>query len=1273
MKKSIFKKINLALIAGALAATVAAGGLAGCTKGSGDGVSVADLPTIYSFKDGAIGSGKTYYVAPNAVNGDDTADGSEEHPYNVSWLLMSSRSPLEPGDTVLVKDGVYELSERILISRNGEHDKYITVKAADPTKKSILSFYSMGFDGNARGVQLDANYWYWYDVDICGAGDNGMYIGGSYNIVENCEFYDNRDSGLQLGRKYSPEVTLSDITDWPSYNLIKNCTSYNNYDNETFGENADGFAAKLTIGYGNIFDGCIAYRNSDDGWDLFAKTDTGNIGAVILYNCVAFENGYLLETQEDFHKKFPTFNEGLKEPNANSYLTRDGDGNGFKLGGSVMEGDVFLYNCLSFNNRMHGVTDNSNPGVLSIKNVTAYNNSAPVDNDPDSDTFGDIVLEGAGVDLTNKNGNINLARQEYSYNLMSHVLSVTKDSSSTAADEYRGSVEYSYFDMGAKKANKIENYIDASNRAESYAVRGTPTTAISADIFEQLPATWTKDGDSITYTYELSGKGNNTVHDVYHNKSDGSINMKQLFKITDYSGLFGDDNKIGSDLSKSSWDEYTHYSYYNPSYASSDEDVAVKAAISTLDLNTNVNATFQDFDLLVKMKDVTISWTSSDTNIIKIDYDTYLSPSGTHDARAIVYRQAEDVKVVLTAVVKHNTTGLSMAKKFEITVKKDVPTIGEALFADVVDGRIILDMFDTVREPEMVVLNAADFNGKILDPSMYTVETTVDYSVNKTAYAAEIHHFSTNIAGVYTIRKKITMGESTKTFSYTIYVASAAAEVGFVGAPSVMVNQYGYSISGELSSPTGKLYAYSSKEDIAEPTAEQVISGGKLYEFRDDKIKFQFENANNENYYIYYVMTNLNDEVTTEVGKIPVTTVEIDSVAKFKDMLLNSDPSTIYTLTADLDLSGESNWVSAVTEQKKPFVGVLNGLGHTISGLNVTVTGNQNELGGMFYKVAGGTIENVKFKDITIKGNQKTGIVAITEGGYFYNISMENIDVVGTQRVGGLIGQATTGDLYVDQVSLVNPDTYVKADKIDINNFAKGGYHVKTNDGEKDVYTLVSEYVEGTEYYKRKMYITGQRSAGIVGFIQAGSALEITRTYISNCFVDSTIGNIDEQYQGGIVGSADDRNVKDYLQIDDCYSIATVMGKTYVGGILGSHNKGTGSIAISNCVFFGNLYYSSDANTRIDTALKNCSGIVGRSIGGAIANVKNCYAKFADSNSNFDVDGEAYMYGYNVTVSFWEYEYLKIDQERWEILVNAENSRYCDEPFIRWKFLGDWN
>ena len=118
-------------------------------------------------------------------------------------------------------------------------------------------------------------------------------------------------------------------------------------------ENADGFAAKLTCGEGNVFDGCMAYNNSDDGWDLFAKSATGPIGVVTIQNCIAFRNG------------FTEFGEGYGNC----------DGNGFKLGGSGIGSAHILKNCLAFENLHCGFTDNNNPKLGSLTNCTAVNNN----------------------------------------------------------------------------------------------------------------------------------------------------------------------------------------------------------------------------------------------------------------------------------------------------------------------------------------------------------------------------------------------------------------------------------------------------------------------------------------------------------------------------------------------------------------------------------------------------------------------------------------------------------------------------------------------------------------------------------------------------------------------------------------------------------------------------------------------------------------------------------------------------------------------------------
>ena len=226
---------------------------------------------------------KIIYVS---VDGKSSNEGTKESPKSLNNALVNATA----GTTILIKEGVYEYSTRFMLYSSGTNKAPIIVKPEVEGSNVTIDFSEMTFNSSNRGVFIQGDFWQWYDINITGAGDNGMYISGSNNIIDGCQFYRNRDSGLQLGRAASSDT---DINTWPSNNLIKNCTSFDNYDDETLGENADGFAAKLTVGQANVFDGCIAYRNSDDGWDLYGKEDSGNIGTVILYNCVSFENGFL--------------------------------------------------------------------------------------------------------------------------------------------------------------------------------------------------------------------------------------------------------------------------------------------------------------------------------------------------------------------------------------------------------------------------------------------------------------------------------------------------------------------------------------------------------------------------------------------------------------------------------------------------------------------------------------------------------------------------------------------------------------------------------------------------------------------------------------------------------------------------------------------------------------------------------------------------------------------------------------------------------------------
>ena len=285
----------------------------------------------------------TYYAAPDGL---PTNDGlTRETPLN----LLKAFTVLLEGDTLILLDGTYRSSSRFRVEegRNGTEERPIIVKAENPGEV-LIDFSSMIFDSNNRGIQIDANWWVLFGLRIKGAGDNGIYIGGHHNLVENCETFACRDSGIQLGRA---SALHTKIDSWPSYNTILNCTSHNNSD--PTGEDADGFACKLTTGVGNIFKGCLAYNNIDDGWDLYTKADSGQIGPVLLEDCVAFGNGVT--------------SEGLG--------LESSDGNGFKLGGESIAVQHIVKNCYAFNNLAHGFTDNSNPGTIWIENCTSYNNS----------------------------------------------------------------------------------------------------------------------------------------------------------------------------------------------------------------------------------------------------------------------------------------------------------------------------------------------------------------------------------------------------------------------------------------------------------------------------------------------------------------------------------------------------------------------------------------------------------------------------------------------------------------------------------------------------------------------------------------------------------------------------------------------------------------------------------------------------------------------------------------------------------------------------------
>jgi hypothetical protein len=247
-----------------------------------------------------------------------------------------------------MRGGTYNFSATVTIARgnNGTASQPKNIFAFGG-EHPVLNFSAQAFSSSNRGIQLNGFFWHIRGLEVMGAGDNGIFIGGNNNTIELCEIHNNRDSGLQLGR-FSSDAAESD---WPANNLILNCTSHDNFDPDN-GEDADGFACKLTTGPGNVFRGCISHHNIDDGWDLFTKTDTGPIGAVTIENCVSYNNGML----------------------SDGTTTADSDGNGFKLGGDDIPVNHIIRRSIAFGNKKHGITFNSNPGSITVTNNTSWGN-----------------------------------------------------------------------------------------------------------------------------------------------------------------------------------------------------------------------------------------------------------------------------------------------------------------------------------------------------------------------------------------------------------------------------------------------------------------------------------------------------------------------------------------------------------------------------------------------------------------------------------------------------------------------------------------------------------------------------------------------------------------------------------------------------------------------------------------------------------------------------------------------------------------------------------
>ena len=273
------------------------------------------------------------YASPE---GNSIGDGTGDFPYDLQTAVRCCKA----GQMICVRPGRYALHDDVILGSKPGLSEGKNCRIFCEQKHGAV----LDFGGCSGSLIVSGDHW---EIDgLAVTGGMGIQIRGSHNRVVNCKAYENLETGILIRHPDND----SDREWWPSYNVVEDCVSFCNRDPS--GHNADGFACKVAAGEGNRFLRCFAWLNTDDGFDLFAKNR--KIGAVFLQDCRSWMNGYSL-TEEGT----------LRET--------EGNGNGFKLGGSGLGIAHIAESCEAIGNKRAGFTSNSNP-MMELRRCSAgYN------------------------------------------------------------------------------------------------------------------------------------------------------------------------------------------------------------------------------------------------------------------------------------------------------------------------------------------------------------------------------------------------------------------------------------------------------------------------------------------------------------------------------------------------------------------------------------------------------------------------------------------------------------------------------------------------------------------------------------------------------------------------------------------------------------------------------------------------------------------------------------------------------------------------------------
>jgi hypothetical protein len=299
----------------------------------------------------------TYYVAPG---GSDSAAGTLAAPWK---SLARAQTTAVAGDTVYLRGGTYTVTSgvnacasqtdtvnAILLNKSGNTSNPIKYWAYG-SEKPVFDFSKITDNCRVKGINITASWVHLKGLELKGVPQGnylnheswGVWVNGSRNVLEMLNVHNIQGAGVFIQNG--------------GYNLVLNTDSHDNYDPKTSngaGQSADGFGAHIKAGNpGNIFRGCRAWNNSDDGFDLINA-----YSSVTIENSWAWSHGYLPGT---------------------STAVAAGNGNGFKIGGYggvYVSGAVkhIVRKSVAFKNKANGFYANHHPVANDYFNNTAYSN-----------------------------------------------------------------------------------------------------------------------------------------------------------------------------------------------------------------------------------------------------------------------------------------------------------------------------------------------------------------------------------------------------------------------------------------------------------------------------------------------------------------------------------------------------------------------------------------------------------------------------------------------------------------------------------------------------------------------------------------------------------------------------------------------------------------------------------------------------------------------------------------------------------------------------------